>query len=225
MAANNKHNQRAAELKAARMEMLRALFGASGKLVGFAFLGSALLAFTHFLTADRIAENERQAVLRGIEEVVSPSRYDNSPAEDILLLAPDDLLDGDNPVVAYRARKSGKPVAAIIKSAAPNGYNGRIALLVGINFDGSISGVRVVRHKETPGLGDGIETRKSDWVLSFNSRTLGDTDWAVQKDGGDFDQFTGATITPRAIVQAVEKTLLYYKGHRNAIFAQGASRP
>lgn len=224
MSVNNKHNQRANELKAARIEMLKALFGASGKLVGFAFLGSALLAITHALTADRIAENERQAVLRGIEEVVLPGRYDNSPAEDILLLAPDPLLDGENPVLAYRARKSGRPVAAIIKSVAPNGYNGRIGLLVGINFDGSTSGVRVVRHKETPGLGDAIETRKSDWVLSFNNRTLGDTDWAVQKDGGDFDQFTGATITPRAIVQAVEKTLQYFEDNREAIFAQGSRR-
>jgi electron transport complex protein RnfG len=225
VAANNKHNQRAAEIKAARKEMLRALFGASGKLVWFAFLGSALLSLTHLLTADRIAENERKAVLRGIEEVVAPNRYNNSPADDILLLAPDVRLDGDEPVVAYRARKFGKPVAAIIKSAARNGYNGRIALLVGINYDGSVSGVRVVRHKETPGLGDSIETRKSDWVLSFNGRTLGDTDWAVKKDGGDFDQFTGATITPRAIVQAVEKTLQYYKDNREAVFAQGASRP
>ncbi|MFT5062895.1 MAG: electron transport complex protein RnfG [Gammaproteobacteria bacterium] len=225
MSVNNKHNQRANELKTARKEMLQALMGSSGKLIGFAFLGSALLAITHFLTADRIAENERQAVLRGIEEVVEPSRYDNSPSDDIQLLSPSSQLDGENPVLVYRARKSGKPVAAIVKSAALNGYNGRIGLLVGINYDGSISGVRIVRHKETPGLGDTIETRKSDWVLSFNNRTLGDTDWAVKKDGGDFDQFTGATITPRAIVQNVKATLQYFNDNREAIFAQGASRP
>lgn len=224
MSVNNKHNQRASELKAARKEMLQALLGASGKLIGFAFLGSALLAITHFLTADRIAENERQAVLRGIEEVVSPNRYDNHPTEDILLLAPDERLDGDNPVLAYRARQSGQPVAAIIESAAPNGYNGRIGLLIGINYDGSVSGVRVVSHKETPGLGDAIETRKSDWVLGFNNRTLTDTDWGVKKDGGDFDQFTGATITPRAIIQAVEKALQYFEDNRTALFAQGSRR-
>jgi electron transport complex protein RnfG len=113
-------------------------------------------------------------------------------------------------------------VAAVLASIAPDGYAGTIKLLVGINYDGSIAGVRVVSHKETPGLGDAIEAERSDWILGFNGHSLrepGEERWKVKKDGGIFDQFSGATITPRAIVAAVHNTLSYYQNNREALFA------
>ena len=116
------------------------------------------------------------------------------------------------------------PVAVVLALIAPDGYGGPIKLLVGINADGSLAGVRVVNHHETPGLGDAIDTRRSNWILGFTGRSLGDpspAQWAVRKDGGVFDQFTGATITPRAVVKAVKRALVYFEAHRDTLFADG----
>ena len=124
-------------------------------------------------------------------------------------------------VPVYRAFRNGEPVAALLTPVAPNGYSGEIRLLVGIYADGRVAGVRVLGHKETPGLGDAIEIERSDWITSFAGRSLGNPpleDWKVKRDGGVFDQFTGATITPRAVVQAVRKTLLYFERHRDELF-------
>ena len=125
----------------------------------------------------------------------------------------------------YRARKAGQPVALVITPVAPDGYSGIIKLLVGINVDGTLNGVRVVTHRETPGLGDAIDEKRSDWIHLFDNRSLLDPPlerWAVRKDGGDFDQLTGATITPRAVVKAVRQTLLYYRDNQDALFAPSA---
>jgi electron transport complex protein RnfG len=111
------------------------------------------------------------------------------------------------------ARLDGQPVAAIIPSITPEGYSGDIAMIVGVNFDGSVAGVRVVEHKETPGLGDKVDLRKSDWILSFNGKSLSKPEpsaWNVKKERGEFDQFTGATITPRAVIHQIAKTLQYF---------------
>ena len=119
--------------------------------------------------------------------------------------------------------RNGEPVAAIFNSIAPDGYSGRIHMLIGVYADGRIAGVRVVKHAETPGLGDGIEIRKSDWVTGFDGKSLDnpqDAGWRVKRDGGEFDQFTGATITPRAVVAAVQRTLLYYRQNADMIFRQ-----
>jgi electron transport complex protein RnfG len=124
-------------------------------------------------------------------------------------------------VTAYRARQGGRPVAVILRFAAIDGYNGPIHLLAGIEADGRLAGVRVLSHRETPGLGDAIEAAKSDWVYSFAGKSLGSppaAGWAVERDGGVFDQFTGATITPRAIVEAVQRALAYHGSHRDALF-------
>jgi electron transport complex protein RnfG len=105
----------------------------------------------------------------------------------------------------------------------PDGYSGPIKLLVAVNYDGTLGGVRVISHKETPGLGDKIEESRSDWVLGFNGKSLTDPlleKWKVKRDGGIFDQFTGATITPRSIVSAVKHTLLYERDHRDALYAK-----
>jgi len=132
------------------------------------------------------------------------------------------LLGSDKPVPVYRARKQGKPVAAVIAAVAPGGYNGNIFLLVGIYQDGSLAGVRIVRHIETPGLGDSIDEQKSDWILSFSGKSLQKPQknrWKVQRDGGEFNQFTGATITPRAVVKAVYNSLVYFKQNRELLFS------
>ena len=123
---------------------------------------------------------------------------------------------------AYIARKDGNPVAIAITSTAPDGYNGNIELIIAINMDNSVSGVRVLKHQETPGLGDKVELRKSDWISSFNGKKMlsdNDSRWAVAKDGGMFDQFTGATITPRAVVKAVKKTVIYFKDNKLSLLA------
>src|SRR5690606_4959952 len=120
------------------------------------------------------------------------------------------MLGTTQPVTVYRAFRGGEPVAALFNSVAPDGYSGEIRLLVGVRVDGSLSGVRVLSHKETPGLGDPIEVRHSDWITRFSGLSLENPPferWKVRRDGGDFDQFTGATITPRAVVKATRNTL------------------
>ena len=122
----------------------------------------------------------------------------------------------------YLATKNNTPITAIFEVTTLNGYSGAITLLVGVNAkQKNVSGLRVVNHKETPGLGDKMETRKSNWVMDFNGKSLANpelNDWQVKKDGGYFDQFTGATITPRAIVNVVKSTLLYAQDNIDALF-------
>jgi electron transport complex protein RnfG len=146
---------------------------------------------------------------------------DNDIVSDTTTVSASALLGTEDNTIVYRARLQGKPIAAIFNSIAPNGYSGKINLLIGVYADGSVAGVRAVKHSETPGLGDAIETQKSDWIFSFNNRSLNSptpANWLVKKDGGDFDQFTGATITPRAVVKAVKNTLLYYQQNTDRIF-------
>lgn len=193
-----------------------------GLILGlFAVVGTGLVAMTYNGTAERIAENERQALLRSLHQIVSPDSHDNDIYTDVIQVR-DLSLGTHQPVTVYRARQGKQPVAAVIASIAPDGYSGAIKLLVGIHYDGTLAGVRVVSHRETPGLGDAIEAERTDWILAFNGRSLGNPEekrWAVKKDGGVFDQFTGATITPRAVVQGVYNTLRYYQKHREALFA------
>lgn len=188
----------------------------------FAAIGTGMVAFTFDNTHERIAENEREVLLRNLNILIPPGRYDNDLFVDTIEVTDPDLLGTSRPVTVYRARKDGEPVAAILAPVAPDGYNGEIRLLVAIEADGRLAGVRVTGHRETPGLGDGIDAARSDWILGFNGRALGDPgekDWAVKKDGGIFDQFTGATITPRAVVKAVKKALIYFDRHRQTLFA------
>ena len=122
---------------------------------------------------------------------------------------------------AYRARYRGAPAAVVLAPVAPDGYSGKIRLIVGIQYSGVLSGVRVVSHQETPGLGDKIDVRRSDWIKSFAGLSLRDpqqADWRVRRDGGVFDQFTGATITPRAVVAAVRRSLEYFDTHKDTLF-------
>jgi len=194
----------------------------------FAVTGSGLVSFTHESTAERIADNQRKALLKSLNEVVTPDRYDNNIFHDVVYAQNSELLGTDEPVPVYRARKGGWPVAAVLAPVAPDGYNGAIRLLIAINLDGTLAGVRVVEHRETPGLGDGIEAERSGWILGFNSKSLNNPsqkDWKVKRDGGIFDQFTGATITPRAVVKAVKEALIYYQLHGHKVFAQDPRKP
>ena len=192
-------------------------------LLLFAVIGTAMVAATYEGTRERIAANERETLLRKLSQLIPPDAYDNSLLDDSIELPAGELAD--RPLRVYRARRQGQPVAVVMNAIAPDGYSGSIYLLVGIRHDGSVAGVRVVTHRETPGLGDGIDEERSDWIHGFNGRSLDDPppgQWAVRKDGGVFDQFTGATITPRAVVKAVHAALLYYRAHRDALFATPA---
>ncbi len=191
----------------------------------FAVVGTGLVALTWSATAERIALNERQALLQNLHALVPPARHDNDLFEDRIEVS-DPALGTTAGVTVYRARAGDDPVAVVLSPVAPNGYGGTIRLLVAVNYEGSVAGVRVVKHQETPGLGDKIEADRSDWIRSFDGLSLGHPPaqkWAVRKDGGIFDQFTGATITPRAVVSAVRDTLSYYQAHRDELFTQPAA--
>jgi electron transport complex protein RnfG len=191
-------------------------------LLLFAIIGTALVAYTFENTRERIAANERATLLRKLHQLIKPEQHDNILLEDTLTVRDSQRLGTTGPVTVYRARKAGQPVALVITPVAPDGYNGTIKLLVGINVDSTLSGVRVIGHRETPGLGDAIDESRSDWIHIFDNRSLGDPPaerWEVKKDGGDFDQLTGATITPRAVVKAVRQALLYYRDNQDALFA------
>ncbi|WP_303900942.1 electron transport complex subunit RsxG [Thiohalomonas denitrificans] len=191
----------------------------------FAIAGTGLVALTHSVTVERIAQNEREALLSLLHQLVPPKRHDNDLFEDVTYVT-DPRLGTSRPVPVYRARRDGEPVAAVLAPVAPEGYGGNIRLLVAINIDGTLAGVRVLGHQETPGLGDKIEAERSDWILQFDRCSLEQprpSNWAVKKDGGVFDQFTGATITPRAVVNAVHDTLIYFQNNREMLFERNSA--
>ncbi|MCP4988766.1 MAG: electron transport complex subunit RsxG [Colwellia sp.] len=185
----------------------------------FAIACTAIVGLVSELTKDRIKQQEQQQLLKTLHSIIEPSRYDNNIANDcIMMSAPE--LGSDKIQTAYIARKAGKVVAVAMTSTAPQGYNGNIDFIMAVNNDGSVSGVRVLKHQETPGLGDKIEIRKSDWIASFTGKRMlseDDNRWAVTKDNGMFDQFTGATITPRAVVKGVRSTLNYFTNNKDTL--------
>ena len=197
----------------------------AGLILGaFAVGGVGLVAVTHALTSERIAANEREAMLRKVAAIIPSEHMDNDPLQDLIEVSDPDLLGSDVTRV-YRVRGGGEPLALVLNPVVPDGYAGPIKLLVSVLTDGTLGGVRVLTHRETPGLGDKIETAKSDWVLDFNGRSLSDPpdkEWAVKRDGGAFDQFAGATITPRAIVRTVKNTLRFVQQRAVALYDQPA---
>jgi electron transport complex protein RnfG len=195
-------------------------------LTGFAVVGTGLVAVTYTGTQDIIAEAQRAALETSLNQLVPADRYDNRVVEDRIEVVAPEWLGTDRPVTVYRARKNGQPVALFATPTAPDGYSGPIQLLVGVYADGTVAGVRVLAHKETPGLGDGIDEKRSPWILAFAGKSLDNPrpdGWKVKKDGGAFDQFTGATITPRAVVKATRKFLEYVQTHREQLFAPAAT--
>jgi electron transport complex protein RnfG len=194
----------------------------NGLLLGIiALLGTALLAGVNDLTHERIVEQEKLRMLQQLNQIVPIVSYNNNLLEDVIKIEAPDFFRHPTPVIVYRARLDDQPVSVMMIVTAPDGYNGDIRLLVGINAAATILGVRVISHRETPGLGDPIEAEKSDWIFGFEHKSLKNPDsnsWAVKRDGGEFDQFTGATISPRAVVRAVHTTLLYFQAHKQALF-------
>lgn len=198
------------------MQMFSAMKTSTAAISFFAVVCAAVIAITQVSTKTTIADNEREFRAKALYEIVPRSSIDNQLLEDSFEIQLAEL-GHKAPVTAYRARKGGLVKTVIIPVIAPDGYSGNIHMIVGINADATVAGVRVLEHKETPGLGDKVETKKSDWILSFNAKSkqgTADSTWAVQKDGGAFDQFTGATITPRAVVNAVGRTLDYFAENR-----------
>lgn len=187
-----------------------------------------LVSVIHDLAQPRIEASRRAQQLAKLTEVLGGVVYDNDPLVDTVLVRDPDLLGTDEALIVHRVRNDGSTVALLINVVAPDGYSGAIRLLLGIEPQGRVLGVRVVEHRETPGLGDAIEERRSDWIRGFDGRSLGNPPpprWQVRKDGGDFDAFTGATVTPRAVVRAVRNALDYVEQHREELLAPPASAP
>lgn len=191
-----------------------------------ALLTVGLVTFAN-LTRDRIARNQQVWIKQHLDALVPPQSYDNDPLIDTTEVTAPDLLGTAAPVTAYRMRKAGLPVAVAIRSIAPDGYRGPLQLLVAIAPGGQLLGVQVIRHNETPGLGDAFENRDAGWLDKFRGLSLTKPPqqrWTVRRDGGDFDAFTGATITPRAIVKAVRRTLEFYQGNEDRLYQDGKPR-
>lgn len=209
-------------------EALRASARTALRLAAFTAGTAAVLAAVHLATREPIAAEQRRAERAALAALLPEAGFDNDPVADtIRLVAPEGLGDA-RPRLVRRARLRGAPVAAVLSVVAPDGYAGPIELLVGVRADGRVVGVRVVAHRETPGLGDPIEKERSDWIDGFAGRALGDPPperWAVRRDGGDFDQFAGATITPRAVVKAVRGALTWFGENRDLVFGDTATAP
>jgi len=189
----------------------------TGILAGFALIASVLLGVTNCSTEGTIQRRLDEDLKKSLEEVVPAAFYDNDMLLDTLNIPSAEYNIGANETTVYIAKKSGQVTAVCFKFTAPDGYSGAINMIMGIDRDGNILGVRVLSHKETPGLGDKIEVTKSDWILNFAGRSLDNlapAKWAVKKDGGEFDQFAGATITPRKSVQAIYRGLQLFKAHQ-----------
>ncbi len=182
-------------------------------LMAFALLFTALMVVVHQVTLTPIAESEARARIALFKQVLPPSAYNNDVLSDTIDIAPSTLLGNRQPSIANVAKLDGATVAVILEAIAHDGYSGDIKLLIAIQKSGQLSGVRVLTHTETPGLGDYIDIKKSDWIKLFDQASLQthtDADWAVKKDGGSFDYMAGATITPRAVVKAVHNALQYF---------------
>lgn len=202
---------------------IQSILKAGKALAIFAMISSGLVALTFFLTKDQIIENERLALLHNLHELVPQNLHDNDLYTDNILINAPTLNYRGKSITVYRARMNNKPISAIFSVIAPDGYSGAIKLLVAINQNETVAGVRVVSHKETPGLGDAIDIQKSDWIKIFDHKSFSNpkqSDWKVKKDGGYFDQLTGATITPRAIVKITKKTLEYFTRNKQTIFKE-----
>ena len=198
----------------------------NGLILGaVAAICTALVALTFSLTSDRIAANERAYLEESLVPVLSGQTFNNDlSASAYVVSAPHDLPGRENAVI-YRARAGDTPVAVLFVVTAPNGFTGPIKLLIGIDADGVVTGVRALEHKETPGIGDRIDESRSDWIYRFSGTSLDAperTAWTIRRDGGEFDQITGASVTSRAVVNAVNQTLLYFEANREMIFSAAA---
>jgi Na+-translocating ferredoxin:NAD+ oxidoreductase subunit G len=190
-------------------------------LIAFALVFTSLLAYVFNVTKAPIEKSEAEARMALFRQIVPESMHNNDLLKDTISIAPNILLGNKLPIIANRARINNEPTAVILEAVAHDGYAGDIKLLIAIKYDGSIAGVRVLAHKETPGLGDYIDIAKNKWIKLFDGESLEKTankNWLVKKDGGQFDYMAGATITPRAVVKAVHKALQYFAENKEALF-------
>ena len=187
---------------------------------------SGLVAITYTLTRDRIEDNRKAHLEQQLRPALSDLFFDGDVTESLVVIEPPHGLPGNDDALIYRVYSAAEPEAALFVVTARNGYSGPIRLLVGVTTNGVVTGVRILEHQETPGLGDKIDEDKSDWVQQFRGRSLGDPvigGWRIRRDGGEFDQLTGATVTPRAVVQAVRETLVYFRDNSERVFAMQES--
>jgi electron transport complex protein RnfG len=191
-----------------------------------AILAVGLVAVVHDRALPQIEASRRAEQLRQLTAVLGDVAYDNDPLTDILLVHDPEYLGTTEPLPAHRVRRDGQPIAVLLNAVAPDGYTGPLRLLVAIDAQGRLLGVRVLEHRETPGLGDFVEERRTDWIRQFDGRSLDappPARWQVARDGGDFDQYTGATITSRAVTHAVRDALTHFARHRAELFAAPSS--
>ena len=215
-------------------------FSASGMAVRtaatlfvFVIIFTGLLSGAYLWTKPAIEASATEEKMKLVDEVLPRSEYDNALLEDTLTLPPTPELGLKEASTLYRARRQGEPVGFVFESVAPDGYAGRIRLIIALRANGQVAGVRVTQHKETPGLGDYVEVRKDKnktrpWITQFNGMALAqvsERSWKVKKDGGDIDYYAGATVTPRAVTKAVHKAVVWAESQHDRLFAtEGATK-
>jgi electron transport complex protein RnfG len=189
----------------------------------FAVMTTTIIAGTFLGTQDLIVQQKRKAEEKALLQIMPAATHDNSMLDDTIAVGREATglgLRSERKI--FVARQGNAAVAVILPAIARDGYGGDIDLIIGIRQDGTVAGVRALAHKETPGLGDKVDLKKSDWILDFNQTSLqspAPEQWKVKKDHGYFDQFTGATITPRAVVAAVKRALDYFADNRQRLLA------
>lgn len=208
------------------MSTTRSVINTGVTLAIIAAICTTLVAATYHLTVDRIAANDKALLEQSLQPAIAGIFYDGSVSESRLVIPPPHDLPGSGAAIIYRVYAENQPVAALFVVTARDGFSGPIRILLGVDASGVVTGVRILQHRETPGLGDKIESTRSDWVFQFDGRSMGDplvTGWAIRGDGGDLDQLTGASITSRSVVTAVRDTLIYFEAHREEIFTLPAA--
>lgn len=190
-------------------------------LAAFAIVCTAAIATISQLTKPMIAKQEQLALINTINQLIPEETYDNDIFASCFLVNDDIYLGKGKIQQVFLAKKGDKPVALMLETSTFKGYAGEIKLAVGIFENGEVAGVRIIRHTETPGLGDKIQTNKTDWIYAFDNKSYQedqDARWEVKKNGGDIDAFTGATITPRAVTHAVKDALIYFANNKQQLF-------
>ena len=195
-------------------------------LAAFAIICTACVAVVNVLTKPMIAQQEQKALLKTLNQLIPEDLYDNDIFSSCFMVSDDKRLGKGRSQPVFIAKKDNLPVALMLESSTFLGYGGEIKLAIGIYENGQLAGVRVIHHNETPGLGDKIQSNKSGWLLSFNGKAYQPSQqqrWEVKKNGGDFDAFTGATVTPRAVVLAVKDALIYFAENKESLFNHPAN--
>ena len=201
------------------------LWSGAVTLALLAAICTALVAATYDLTEERIEDNRQRLLEASLKPLLEGLSYSGELSDSVLEIPPPNELPGNTDATIYRVYADGRPLAALFSVIPRDGYAGPIRLLIGVDANGTITRVRVLEHRETPGLGDRIDIKKSDWIEGFRGRSLTTPEsegWEIQRDGGEFDQLSGASITSRAVVRAVRDTLLYFQAQRETVFARPA---